>query len=104
MSFTSVIAFQVQPGKEAQFESAFARCGMLERPNAVEGFVKADLIRSVDDPAAYFVVGEWATEQAYAQWQSISRDGADPAALADLHATILEFQPGRLYRTVLASG
>ena len=100
MPFTSVINFQVKPGMEAQFEAAFARCGMLERPKAVEGFIKADLIRSVDDPPAYFVVGEWETEQAYADWQSRSREGADPAALAGLEAAIEAFRPGRLYRTI----
>ena len=73
MSYTSIIRFLVKPGRESTFEAAFAETGMLQRPSAINGFVKAELVRSLDDPSAYYVVGEWETEQAYADWEALEQ-------------------------------
>lgn len=103
MNYTSIIRFLVKPGMEATFEAAFAKAGMLQRPSAIKGFVKAELVRSLDDPPAYFVVGEWETEQAYADWQAVSGPGADQEALAAMRGALTDPMPGRLFRTVLQS-
>jgi heme-degrading monooxygenase HmoA len=100
MSFTSIIRFHVKPGSESAFEDAFAKAGMLTRPSAITGFVKANLVRSLDDPAAYYVIGEWQTVQAYKDWQAVSGPEADPEALAAMRATLIEHAPGRLFQTV----
>lgn len=103
VSYTSIIRFQVKPGRESTFEAAFAAAGMLQRPSAIKGFVKAELVRSLDDPPAYYVVGEWETEQAYADWQAVSGPEADQEALATMRDTLIDPMPGRLFQTVLRS-
>lgn len=101
MSFTSIIRFQVRPGQEAAFEAAFIKAGMLTRPTAIAGFVKAELVRSLGEPVEYYVVGEWRTEQAYKDWQAVSGPEADPEALATMRATLIGHAPGRLFQTVV---
>jgi heme-degrading monooxygenase HmoA len=103
MSFRSIIRFQVKPGMADAFEAAFAACRMLDRPSAIDGFIMAELVRSVTEPLEYHVLGEWETEQAYADWQAISHEGADPAAVEALNATLLHWAPGRLYQPVSRS-
>ena len=104
MSFRSIIRFQVKPGMAAEFEAAFSECRMLDRPSAIDGFVMAELVRSVVEPLEYHVIGEWETEQAYADWQAVSHEQADPAAVEALHATLLHWAPGRLYVSAARSG
>lgn len=103
MSFRSIIRFQVKPGMGAAFEAAFAQCRMLDRPSAIEGFVMAELVRCVSEPFEYHVIGEWATEQAYADWQAISHEEADPAAVEALNGTLAHWAPGRLFAPVARS-
>ena len=104
MSYTSIIRFQVRPGMEAAFEAAFAKAGMLKRPARIDGFVKADLVRSVGEPVEYYVVGEWRSERAYADWQAVSGPEADQEALAEMRACLAGHAPGRLFETVIRSG
>lgn len=104
MSYRSLIRFQVKPGMEAAFEAAFVKVGMLARPSRIDGFVDAELVRSVGEPVEYFVIGAWLTEQAYADWQAVSRDTADPEALAIMYAALVDPIPGRLFSTVARSG
>lgn len=103
MAYRSIIRFRVKPGMDKAFEAAFAQCGMLARPSAIDGFVMAELVRSVSEPVEYFVLGEWTTQQAYADWQAISHIGADPVAVAALNETLIEFTPGRLFQPVSRS-
>ncbi len=100
MSFRSVIRFQVKPGMEAAFEENFLNAGMLERPSAIAGFVSAELVRGAGE---YYVIGEWRTEQAYADWQAVSHTAADPAVIAAMRATLIDPAPGRLFTPVARS-
>ena len=104
MSYTSIIRFQVTPAMEAEFEAAFAKAGMLKRPAAIPGFIKADLVRSLGEPVEYYVVGEWETQQAYADWQAVSGPEADQEALAAMRACLTGHAPGRLFEAVIRSG
>ena len=103
MSYTSVIRFQVRPGMEQAFEAAFLKAGMLERPSVINGFVSAKLVRGIGEPNAYFVIGEWLTEQSYADWQAVSSSQADPAAVAAMRETLVDHAPGRLFAMVASS-
>ena len=103
MTFRSIIRFRVKPGMEADFEAAFLKAGMLERPARIDGFVSAELVRSVAGPVEYYVIGEWRTEQAYVDWQTISRDGADPDAIAAMQSTLVDHAPGRLFEPLARS-
>jgi len=104
MTFRSVIRFRVKPGAERAFEAAFQRAGMLTRPAAIDGFIEAELVRSLEDPTDYFVIGRWRTEQAYADWQAVSRDTEDADALAAFLDAQVDPSPGKLYRSVARSG
>lgn len=103
MSYTSIIRFRVKPGLEATFEAAFTKAGMLTRPRAIDGFIRAELVRSVGDPVEYYVIGEWQTQQSYAAWQAISGPEADPEALTAMRETLVEHAPGRLFEVVVGS-
>jgi heme-degrading monooxygenase HmoA len=104
MSYTSVIRFRVKPGFEATFEDAFAKAGMLTRPKAIAGFVRAELVRSVGEPVEYYVIGEWQTQQSYTEWQAVSGPGADPAVLAAMRETLVDHAPRRLFEVVVGWG
>jgi len=54
----SVAWFKVKTGQHANCEAAFSACGMLERPKQIEGFLGAELLRSLTNPDEYFVLGE----------------------------------------------
>lgn len=98
MSVTSLITFRVAPGRSADFERAFARTGMLERPRAVDGFDGAVLHRGVDDPDTYVVIGRWATVDAYREWQRRSIE--DAVGLDELLETLVDPRPGQLFRAL----
>jgi heme-degrading monooxygenase HmoA len=104
MNYRSIIRFRVKPGQEARFEAAFRQAGMLTRPKAIAGFVRADLVRSVGEPVEYYVLGEWQSQQSYADWQAVSGPGADPEALAAMRETLVDHAPGRLFEGVVGSG
>lgn len=93
----SFIEFRILPGREADFRAAFAECGMLTRPRAIDGFISADLIRDRQDGTRFAVVGTWRTAEAYAAWQAVSQSGAPPSALARLAACLAEAPVGRLF-------
>ena len=101
MSYTSLITFQVAPGRSADFEVAFERTGMLTRPRSVVGFRDAQLHRSLDDPDVYVVVGHWDTSDAYRAWQA--RSLAETPGLEGLLDTLRDAQPGQLFRPVASS-
>jgi heme-degrading monooxygenase HmoA len=103
MRFRSMIQFHVKPGMEAQFEAAFLKAGMLVRPKQVEGFISAELVRSIGEAGEYLVIGEWQSEQAYTDWQAAVSDAIDPQAVTDLYATVTDPVPGRLFASVAQS-
>lgn len=98
--YKSIITFDVRSGMEAEFEAAFHAAGMLTRPTAIPGFQGAELVRAIDDPARYAVLGQWETRESYAQWQAVAQSGAPRDALQKLAACLLNPQPGRLYKAV----
>jgi heme-degrading monooxygenase HmoA len=92
----SMIRFQVKPGREAEFEAAFRRAGMLTLPRQAPGFVSEELCRSLEEASVYVVVARWTSEAAYRAWQQRSRDdtSAETAALLD---TVIDLVPGIAY-------
>lgn len=101
--YKSIITFDVRPGMESEFEEAFHASGMLTRPKAIPGFHGAELVRALDDPARYAVVGQWETRESYAQWQAVAQSGAPLDALRKLGASLLNPKPGSLYKAVTSS-
>ena len=98
--FRSIIEFRVRPREEDRFVAAFRDAGMLSRPRAIAGFVAASLARSLAEPTEFVVVGEWETEQAYADWQARSRVDAPAEGLARMQACLLDIRPGRLFSAI----
>lgn len=96
MSYISVIHFRTQPGRGADFEDAFAEATLLERPRQVPGFESLVLTHSLTSPDEYFVIGHWATEAAYAQWQQESMSGLDTSVAARFLETLVDPLPGQL--------
>lgn len=96
----SVIRFTVKPGREADFEAAFAACGMLTRPRAVAGFIEAELVRSITAPGEYLVIGRWAGHAAYEAWQARSLEGVSPELGRALLETLVDPKPGAAYAVV----
>ena len=72
----AVIRFEVIPGAELAFETAFRDAGMFERPRVIEGFVSMELIKSVEDPTEYLVISTWKQQKDYRAWQAVSSSGA----------------------------
>lgn len=96
----SLVWFKVKPGMNEEFELAFIDAGMLERPKLVPGFRFVHLHRSLMNDDEYFVLGEWDTEESYAEWQRRAQDGAPLDALRRLGATLVEHRPNTLMRRV----
>lgn len=96
----SVIRFTVKPGREADFEAAFAACGMLTRPRPVAGFIQAELVRGVTAPGEYLVIGRWADQTAYEAWQARSLEGVSPELGRALLETLVDPKPGAAYVVV----
>jgi heme-degrading monooxygenase HmoA len=99
----SILRFQIHPGREADFEAAFDAAGMLTRPRAVEGFVDAELSRSLAMPNEYLVVARWASADANSAWPPVSLAEAPPAALAALLATLVDPRPGETFEVLRTS-
>lgn len=101
MGYTSLITFRVSPGRNADFEAAFERTGMLTRPRSMIGFLHAELHRSLDEPDTYIVIGQWATSDSYREWQARSLN--ETPGLSDLIDTLHDAQPGRLFHAIASS-
>ena len=95
--FTSVAWFTVKPDRNQEFEEAFHNSGMLIRPKKIEGFIGAQLFRSTDDTNQYFVLGQWATKESYAQWQLVASHDAPRDAIAQLAETLENNRLGVLF-------
>ena len=83
---------------------AFAIATAAGADTAPTTAIQADLVRSVGEPVEYYVVGEWRSERAYADWQAVSGPEADQEALAEMRACLAGHAPGRLFETVIRSG
>lgn len=93
----SLIFFRVHAGRAEEFLQAFQECGMLTRPEAVEGFISADLVRQHDDPDQFAVVARWESREAYAVWQAVAQRDAPKESLLRLGQCVSETTPGQLY-------
>lgn len=96
----SIVWFKVHPGMNDEFVAAFLAAGMLERPRAVGGYRGAALHRSLMCDDEYFVLGEWDSEESYAQWQAIASAGAPRDALRRMRACLADHRPNTLVRPV----
>lgn len=96
----SILEFRVREGAQAEFESAFSDAGMLTRPRGVDGFISAELIHALEDPAEYVAIAEWSSPAAYAAWQAQAQSGAPRDALRRLGAAIVERRYGRLFEVI----
>lgn len=94
--FTSIVWFKVKPGMNAEFEKAFADCGMLERPRVITGYRGAVLHRAMARPDEYYVLGTWDSPADYEAWHDIAQSDAPRDALARLAATIDKTTAGTL--------
>jgi heme-degrading monooxygenase HmoA len=103
VSVRSVIRFTVKLGREAEFEAAFGACGMLTRPRAIAGYLEAELVRGLENPAEYLVIGRWADQAAYAAWQARSLEGVTAEQRQALLDTLVDPRPGAAYAVVAAS-
>jgi heme-degrading monooxygenase HmoA len=71
--------FTIQPGREQEFEQAFAEAKALLA--ASPGFVGATLSRAIESPSAYLLLAEWRTLEdhtegfrgspAFGQWRGL---------------------------------
>jgi heme-degrading monooxygenase HmoA len=96
-NFRSLARFDVKPGMEAEFESAFKACGMLERPRLVPGMIAVQLVQSETTTTEYLVMGEWDSRESYASWQSQSFKGLDKSLIKRFLATLNDQKPGQLF-------
>ena len=66
----SISQFRVQPGHAAAFENAYRAGQFLERATTNPGFVRGELIRSVDEPDVFHALAEWRSIEHYRDWQA----------------------------------
>ena len=99
----SLIKLKILEGRNADFEAAFVKAGMLSRPKALDPAFEGELLRTVDDPSTYYVVAQWSSADAYAKWQATSADGADEAAMAVLAKLLVDPIPGKILDVVATS-
>jgi len=99
----SIIRLEIKPGLNEAFEKAFIGSGMLSRPKAIDPGFEGNLLRSVSEPAVYYVVATWSAPEHYDEWQRRSREGADPAALAIVDELLVDPVPGKLFELIASS-
>ena len=100
MSFMSIIRFEIKPGMEESFLSAFNEGTEFERQQEVEGFQSSVMCRSLeDDPVIYYVVGHWETEAAYTEWGELGPQVA-PEVATRLMGSVVDPAPGKLFKIV----
>lgn len=99
----SIIRLVIREGRNADFEAAFLKAGMLSRPKDLDPAFEGELLRSVDDRATYHVIATWSSAEAYAKWQATSAEGADEAAMALLAEVLVDPVPGKMFDVVATS-
>ncbi len=70
MPVRSIATFQARPGHGPAFEAAYREGRFLERAVTNPGFIRGELLRSVDDPDRFVAIAEWEDAAAYAAWQA----------------------------------
>lgn len=66
MAVVKINAIEPAPGMEAELEKRFAsRAGQVEQMEGFEGF---QLLRPTEGGTRYFVVTQWASEEAFQNW------------------------------------
>lgn len=70
MPVRSIATFQAKPGHGDAFEAAYRNGRFLERAVTNPGFLRGELLRTVDDPDRFVAIAEWADADAYADWQA----------------------------------
>ena len=79
-------ALQVVPGKEAEFEAAFAQAkGLI---SSMPGFISLSLSRGIEEPSAYLLLVEWESlehhtegfrgSSEYEQWRALLHHFYEP--------------------------
>lgn len=86
----------VIPGREAEFEAAFA--GARHLPAEIEGFRSLRLVRGVESPSLYVLLIEWDSVEAheqgfrrspqYAEWRAALHHFYDPFPVVE-HFTVV---------------
>src|SRR3546814_7810247 len=94
--FVSLITFTTRPGMEEAFLAAFGACGMLTRPQAIDGFISAELLRQYTDDGSFAVIARWSSPDAYSAWQSISTTEAPRESLKKLGQALEGMTPGAI--------
>lgn len=61
-----VMSSDVDPDRGEQFEAAFRL--VRRRVATVTGHVREDLLRDVDTPGRYLLVGEWTSREHFVRW------------------------------------
>lgn len=102
--FVSLITFTTRPDMEEAFLAAFEACGMLTRPQAIDGFISAELIRQDADGRNFAVIARWSSPDSYSAWQSISTTEAPREALKKLGQALEDMTPGAIWSSVQFAG
>lgn len=87
----------VIPGREAEFEAAFATVRQL--PSSIEGFRSLRLVRGIESPSLYVLLIEWDSIEAhevgfrgsagYEQWRGALHHFYDPFPVVEHFTTVV---------------
>ena len=58
---------QVQPGKEAEFEAAWRQVAAVTK--SAPGNLRQALLRSLDEPSTFVITSDWASREAFGQFE-----------------------------------
>ncbi len=67
MTARMMVFAQVIPGKEAEFEAAFAE--VSRKVKGTPGHVRDELLREADRPGSYVLLSEWESKEAFLAWE-----------------------------------
>ncbi|MEA3019633.1 MAG: hypothetical protein QOI47_1157 [Actinomycetota bacterium] len=91
MSTLEHAPLEVVPGREAEFEAAFAEAKAII--SSMPGFVSLRLERGIERPSAYLLLVEWATledhtvgfrgSEEFQRWRALLHHFYDPAPIVE---------------------
>jgi heme-degrading monooxygenase HmoA len=58
---------QVQPGREADFEAAWRQVAAVTK--SAPGNLRQALLRALDDPSTFIISSDWASREAFGQFE-----------------------------------
>lgn len=73
MPIRSFLEFNVLPGAENAFESAYLEHGFLDRARTMPGFLDGEFLRS-STGSSYWAIALWASQAEYESWQRAYAD------------------------------